>query len=163
MNYYNYTKSTLDVIKMDDVDKKILNLLQENYRISYQELSEKLGKAASTIHNRVQNMINEGIIKEFDTIIDPFKVGFDANAILGISVNPLRIHEVAKEIASFKQVQLVATSTGDHDIIVRVIETDEKSLWRFIKNKIKTIEGVKPQMDVSSFIDIYKMTHKIKF
>ena len=151
------------MIKLDDVDTKILNLLQENYRISYQELSIKLGKAASTIHNRVQNMLNDGIIKEFDTIIDPFKVGFEAIAVLGISVDPLRISDAAKEIASFEQVQLVATSTGDHDLIVRVIEKDEKSLWRFIKNKIKTIEGVKPQMDVSSFIDIYKMTHKINF
>ena len=151
------------MIKMDEIDKKILKILQENYRISYQELSIKLGKAASTIHNRVQNMVNEGIIKEFDTIIDPFKVGFKAIAVLGISVDALRIHEVAKEIASFKQVQLVATSTGDHDLIVRIIEKDEKSLWRFIKNKIKTIEGVKPEMDVSSFIDIYKMTHKIEF
>jgi Lrp/AsnC family transcriptional regulator for asnA, asnC and gidA len=148
---------------MDNFDKEILKLLQENYRISYQELSRKIGKAASTIHNRVQGMLNEGIIKEFDTIIDPFKVGFEAIAVLGISVDPLRIHEVAKEIASFEQVQLVATSTGDHDLIVRIIEKDEKSLWRFIKNKIKTIEGVKPEMDVSSFIDIYKMTHKIEF
>ena len=153
----------LHMIKMDDVDREILKILQENYRISYQELSKKLGKAASTIHNRVQNMVNEGIIKEFDTIIDPFKVGFEAIAVLGISVDPLKVHDVAKEIASFKQVQLVATSTGDHDLIVRIIEKDEKSLWRFIKNKIKTIEGVKPEMDVSSFIDIYKMTHKIEF
>ena len=148
---------------MDNIDKEILKLLQENYRISYQELRRKIGKAASTIHHRVQGMLNEGIIKEFDTIIDPFKVGFKAIAVLGISVDPLRIHEIAKEIATFKEVQLVATSTGDHDLIVRIIEKNEKSLWRFIKNKIKTIEGVRPEIDVSSFIDIYKMTHKIEF
>ena len=71
--------------------------------------------------------------------------------------------EVAERIASYEEVQLIATTTGDHDIIVRVIAENEKSLWRFINEKIKTIDGVKSQMDVSSFIDIYKMSHKVKF
>ena len=44
-----------------------------------------------------------------------------------------------------------------------VVEKNEKSLWRFINEKIKTIEGVRPQMDVSSYIDVFKMNHKINF
>ena len=70
---------------------------------------------------------------------------------------------VAEKIASYDEVQLIATTTGDHDVIARVFAENEKSLWRFINEKIKTIDGVKPQMDVSSFIDIFKMSHKIKF
>lgn len=147
---------------MDEIDKKILNLLQENYKISYQELSNKIGMAASTIHNRVQNMIDSGVIKDFDTLIDPFKVGYETVAMLGLSVEPLKIQEVAKKLASYEEVQLIGTTTGDHDIIAKVIEKNEKALWRFINEKVKTIKGVRSKMDVSSFIDIFKMTHKIK-
>ena len=147
---------------MDDIDRKILNLLQDNYKISYQELSKKVGLAASTIHNRVQNMLDSGIIKEFDTIIDPFKVGFETIAVLGLSVDPLKMNDVAKKISSYEQVQLVGTTTGDHDIIVKIFEKNDKSLWRFINEKIKTIDGIKPQMDVSSFIDVFKMTYKFR-
>lgn len=73
------------------------------------------------------------------------------------------MNEIARKLAKYDEVQLVVTSTGDHDIILQIIEENEKELWRFINEKIKTIEGVKPQIDVSNFIDIFKMSHKINF
>ena len=146
---------------MDDTDKKILNILQNNYRISFKDLGKKIGMAASSVHNRVQKMINVGIIKKEDTIIDPMKVGYETIATIGLSVDPLKMEGVAKIIAKYDEIQLVATTTGDHDIIVRVVERNEKSLWRFINEKIKIIEGIRPQMDVSSYIDVYKTDHKI--
>lgn len=148
---------------MDNTDKKILNILQNNFQISYKDLGRKVKMAASSVHNRVQKMLDEGIIKKEDTIINPMKAGFDTIAILGLSVDPRKMDEVAESIASYEEVQLIATTTGDHDIVVRVFAENEKSLWRFINEKIKTIDGVKPQMDVSSFIDIFKMSHKIEF
>ena len=148
---------------MDDIDKKIVNILQNNFRISYKELGKKVKMAASSVHNRVQKMIDDGIIKKEDTIINPMKAGFETIAILGLSVDPLKMDEIAERIASYDEVLLIATTTGDHDVIVRIIAKDEKSLWRFINEKIKIIDGVKPQMYVSSFIDIFKMTHKINF
>jgi Lrp/AsnC family transcriptional regulator for asnA, asnC and gidA len=151
------------VVEMDDIDKKILNILQNNFRISYKDLGKKVNMAASSVHNRVQKMLDEGIIKKEDTIINPMKAGFDTIAMLGLSIDPLKMDEVAEKISTLDEVQLVGTTTGDHDIIARVIARNEKSLWRFINEKIKTIDGVKPQMDVSSFIDLYKMSHKINF
>ena len=148
---------------MDDIDKKILNILQDNFRISYKDLGRKVKMAASSVHNRVQKMLDEGIIRKEDTIINPMKAGFDTIAILGLSVDPLKMDEVAEKIASYAKVQYIATTTGDHDIVARIIAEDEKSLWRFINEKIKTIDGIKPQMDASCFIDIFKMSHKIYF
>lgn len=151
------------MVQMDEIDRQILNILQDNFRISYKDLGKKIGMAASSVHNRVQKMLDNGIIKKEDTIINPMKVGFEAVALIGLSVEPLKMNEVAKKIASYDEVMLIATTTGDHDIIARVIAKDEKHLWRFINEKIKPIEGVKPRMDVSSFIDIFKMSHKINF
>ncbi|TFG25634.1 MAG: Lrp/AsnC family transcriptional regulator [Promethearchaeota archaeon] len=146
---------------MDNIDKKILNILQEKFRISYKDLGKEMGMAASSVHNRVQKMIDTGIIRKENTLIDPFKVGFETIAIIGLTVDPLKMKEVAEKIASYDNVQLVATSTGDHDLVVRVVEKNDKSLWRFINKKIKTIEGIRTQMDVSSLIDIFKMNHRI--
>jgi DNA-binding Lrp family transcriptional regulator len=41
-------------------------------------------------------MIKEGIIKKFDTLVDPFKVGYESIAILGLSIDPMKLDEVAK-------------------------------------------------------------------
>jgi len=150
-------------IELDDKDKIILNILQDNYKISYKEISEKVNLAASTIHNRVQNMISEGIIREYDTFVDPFKVGYNTLAILNLSIEPFKLDEIAKELADFSEVQLVATSAGEYNLILKIIAENEKDLWRFINEKIMVLKGIKPQMNVSSFIDIYKMTHKVKF
>jgi DNA-binding Lrp family transcriptional regulator len=73
------------------------------------------------------------------------------------------LSKVAEKIATYDRVQLVGTTTGEHDVIASVIAEDEKSLWRFINEEIKTIDGVRSKMDVSSFIDIFKKTQKINF
>ncbi len=147
---------------IDEVDKKILNVLQRNDKISYRELSEKLQLAASTIHNRVTKMIEEEIIKQFGAIVDPEKIGYNTIAMIGLSVDPMKMNEIAEIIASYDETQLVAISSGDHDIIAQIIAKDEKSLWNFINIKIKTLNGIKPYIHVSNFLDIFKSTHSIK-
>ncbi len=150
-------------VQLDEKDREILDVLQNNYNISYRDLSKKVKLAASTIHKRVQYMLEEGIIQKIDTIVDPFKVGFKSMAIVGLSVDPLKLDEVAKQLATYDKNQLVTTSTGEHNLILRIIAENEKKLWRFINEKIKTIDGVQPTIDVSGFIDIIKMSHKINF
>ncbi|MFX1409425.1 MAG: Lrp/AsnC family transcriptional regulator [Promethearchaeota archaeon] len=147
---------------IDETDKQILNILQKNDKVSYRELADKLKLAASTIHNRVKKMIEEEIIKKFAAIIDPAKIGYNTIALVGLRVDPLKMNEIAGKIASFEETQLVAISSGDHDIIAQITTKDEKALWNFINIKIKTINGVKPQIHVSSFLDIYKSTPSIK-
>ena len=148
---------------IDEKDKLILNILQDNYKISYKEISNKVGLAASTIHNRVQSMLTNGIIQKFDTIVDPIKVGYTTIAILGLSVDALRITDIAQRLALLDEIQLIASSAGDYNLIVKILGKSEKDLWRFINEKIKPLEGIQSEIMVSSFIDIYKMTHKIKF
>ncbi|RLI76173.1 Lrp/AsnC family transcriptional regulator [Archaeoglobales archaeon] len=146
---------------MDEIDKKILQILQENCRIQYHKIAERLGIAPSTVHFRVKRMVENGIIKSFSAIVDPEKVGYETIAWIGLSVDPRKIDEIAKKLASYDEVQIVATSTGDHDIILQAIARNEKDLWRFVNNKIKVIKGVRKDFHVSTFLDIYKRTHVI--
>ncbi|MFX0057722.1 MAG: response regulator [Candidatus Hodarchaeota archaeon] len=163
IKYTKVKEKELSKILIDEKDKMILNILQDNYKISYKEISEKVNLAASTIHNRVQNMLNEGIIKEYDTIIDPFKVGYKTIAILNLTIEPFKLNDIASKLVDFNEIQLIATSAGEYNLVMQIIARNEKELWRFINEKIMVIEGIKPQMNVSSFIDIFKMTHIIKF
>jgi len=148
---------------LDNKDKQILNILQENYKISYKEISEKVDLAASTIHSRVQNMLNEKVVKKIDTLVDPFRVGYDTIAIVNLAIAPLKLDEISERLSLFDEIQLVATTAGEHNLILKVIAKSEKDLWRFLNEKVLGLKGIKPQINVSSFIDIYKMTEKIKF
>lgn len=150
-------------LPLDKKDKLILNILQDNYKISYKEISSKVHLAASTIHNRVQNMINTGIIKEIDTIVDPYKVGFNTITIVSLSVDPLKIDEIAQKLKIYDNIQLIASSGGEYNLIIKIIVENEKTLWKFINEKIKTISGISTQINVSSLIEIFKNTSRVKF
>jgi DNA-binding Lrp family transcriptional regulator len=108
-------------------------------------------------------MIKEGIIKKFDTFVDPFKVGYESIAIIGLSVDPIQLDDIARELGKYDEIQLIASSTGDHNLLLQIIAKDEKMLWKFINDEIKTLKGIQMPMHVSSFINIFKMTHKINF
>lgn len=148
---------------MDPIDKKILQILQEDDKVQYQKIADELGIGASTVHYRIKKLLKNGTIKSFSANIDPEKVGYTTTAVLGVNVDPLKMDEIAKKLSSYGEVQIVATSSGDHDIIVQIIAKDGKHLWHFINEKIKTIEGVEKKLHVSSFLDIYKRTNMIKF
>ena len=146
---------------MDDIDKQILNILQENDKTQYQVIAEELGLGASTIHYRIKKLISQGIITSFSAIIDPEKIGYATTAVLGLNVDPLKMHEIALALTAFDEVQVVTTSSGDHDIILQILAKDGKHLWRFINEHIKPMDGVEKKIHVSTFLDVYKRTTMI--
>jgi len=146
---------------MDDIDKKILNILQENDKTQYQVIAEELGLGASTIHYRIKKLVSQGIITSFSAILDPEKIGYATTAVLGLNVDPLRMHEIALALTAFDEVQVVTTSSGDHDIILQILAQDGKHLWRFINEHIKPMDGVEKKIHVSTFLDVYKRTTMI--
>lgn len=149
---------------MDELDKQILEILQEDVKMPYHEIGARLNVGSTTIFTRVQKMVNSGIIQRFTVELDCSKVGFPACKWVGISVEPGKIDEVAQKIAMFDEVRLVATTDGDHDIVIEVVGSDEKEIGKLINHKIKSIDGVKSgigMIHISSFTNIYKHTHKL--
>ncbi len=147
---------------MDEIDKKILQILQENDKVRYHEIGKNLDIGASTVHYRIKKLTENGIIRSFSAIIDPKVVGYDTTAWLGLSVDPTKMDEIAQKLVEYDEVQIVTTATGDHDLLVQIIARDEKELWRFINENIKPMEGVEKDFDVSTFLDEYKRSHIIK-
>ena len=146
---------------MKETDKKILNILQEDSKLSYKEISNKTNMAPSTIHFRVQKLLEEGIIKRFSIKLDLEKLGYQADAWVGLTVDPLKIDPIAAQLAQFSQILKVFSTTGDHNLIIQVLAENEKNLWRFLRKKVQSIEGVDPQMNVSIKLDSYKWTDTI--
>ncbi len=151
---------------MDDLDKKILNILQDNDKTPYYEIGKTLGVGSTTVHSRVKKLIEKGVIIRFSAVVDPKMVGYTACKMVGLTVQADKIEEVAEKISMFDEVTMVGTTGGDHDIVMEIIGSDDRSIGRFLNEKIKTIDGVKSgigMMHISTFTEIYKHGHKIKF
>ncbi|MEM3770369.1 MAG: Lrp/AsnC family transcriptional regulator [Candidatus Bathyarchaeia archaeon] len=128
---------------MDELDLKILKLLEEDGRLAFMDIAKKLRLSESTIRKRVQTLKENGVIKRFTVEIDPAKIGLNTVAIVGIDVDPPKLLEVAQKLCEFKEIRCVATSTGDHMIMTEIWTKDGRELTRLISEKIGPIEGIK--------------------
>ena len=131
------------MLEVDDLDLKILKLLQEDGRASFTAIAEKLKLSESTIRKRVQALQKRDIIKRFTAEIDPYKIGIRTVAIVGVDVDPTKLLEAAQKLCEIKEIRSVATSTGDHMIMTEIWTKDGRELTRLISEKIGKIDGVK--------------------
>lgn len=126
------TKST--TIQLDDLDVKILRLLEEDARRSSREIAEKLEVATGTVYNRVKRLTDQGIIKGYIPIIDASKVGFELTALILLQADGKYLVDVESEIAKVDGVSCVYDITGDFDAAVIARFRDRASLNGFIKS-----------------------------
>jgi len=131
------------MFSLDETDRKILKMLEEDGRKPFTEIAEKLRLSESTIRKRVQALQRRGVIKKFTVKVDPSKLGIKTIAIVGVDVDPTKLLEVAQKLCEFKEIKWVATSTGDHMIMTEIWTRNGRELTRLISEKIGVIEGVK--------------------
>lgn len=127
---------------LDEIDNKIIRMLDEDGRKPFLEIAEKLGVSESTIRKRIQALQREGVIKGFTVKVDPKKLGINTIAIVGLDVEPSKLLETAQKLCGFPEAKTVATSTGDHMIMAEVWAKDGKELAKLLA-QIGALEGVK--------------------
>jgi Lrp/AsnC family transcriptional regulator for asnA, asnC and gidA len=127
---------------VDQLDLKILKLLEEDGSLTFTGIARKLRLNESTVRKRVMALRQQGVIKKFTVVIEPSKVGFNTVAIVGVDVDPPKLLEVAQKLCDIPETKYVATSTGDHMIMTEIWAKDGKELSKIISEKIGTIEGV---------------------
>ncbi len=127
----------------NDVDKRIIQMLQQDSRRSFNEISKKLNLSESAVRKRVISLQEKGIIKKFTIQVDPTKLGYNSISIVGVDVEPTKLLETAQKLCDFDEVKSVATSTGDHMIMIEIWTKDGRELTRLTCEKIGKIEGVK--------------------
>ncbi len=118
---------------MDELDKKILNLLNTNARKSYRQMAKELKISMSTVSNRVKGMENEGVIKGYIPVLDPQKVGYDLLVVIGVRISRGKLLEVQNKISKHTGVFGVYDITGEWDSMVFVRFRNREELNTFIK------------------------------
>lgn len=134
---------------MDRLDYEILSILQQDGRRSFTEIGKEVGVSEGTIRKRVTRLVDEGIIRIIG-LVDPHLVGFDAPAIIQITVSPPHLEEAAQAIAQFPEVSYLLMVSGEYDLIVEVRCRSREHLASFIRDDLQKIPGV--QRTVSSLV-----------
>ncbi len=127
---------------MNENDRKIVEMLMENARVSFTDIANELGVSESTVRKRVKYLEESGVIKRYKAVVDPAKLGYRTVAIVGLDAEPSQFLEAADAMSRIDEVKWVATTTGDHMIMTEIWTHDVKELGALISEKIGKIKGV---------------------
>jgi DNA-binding Lrp family transcriptional regulator len=118
---------------IDDIDKKILNILQEDSRQSLRSIAEKLGKPVSTIHERIRRLLEKDVLRKYTVLIDYEKLGYTVKALVLMNVDGKHIIDVERYISQHPNVLTVYDITGEFDVAVIAVFKEIRELDSFIK------------------------------
>jgi len=137
------------VYEMDEKDWKIVEILKEHGEYTTRQIAKKTLLPATTIHNRIKKLKEEGIIKKFTLELDSKKIGKQFTAIVLVSCDYKQLREVkkdqhilAKEISMMPEVEKVDVVTGGTDMVVRIRVKDVEEYDQFLLKKFQKIAGV---------------------
>ena len=128
-------------IELDEIDKKLLMILQENAKTPYSKISSVLGVSEATVHLRIKKLIKLGIIKRFQAIIDPEKVGKRVLAIVAITATPQKYEHVLEELKKIDDIYEIYDVTGEYYTITKIKVKNRDELARTL-DRIGAIDGV---------------------
>ena len=128
-------------MKLDETDRSILNMLQEDARRSFKEMSKKVGVSEATVFVRVRKLVKEGVIKSFRATINPTLVGKGTLAFVLLRANPSEYAEALERLSEMDDVYEIYDITGPNYAILKVRMESPEKLAGLI-DRIGAIKGV---------------------
>ncbi len=130
-------------LQIDNLDRKILDIISKNARIPYLEVARECGVSGAAIHQRVQRLIRIGVIKGSEFIVDPVKVGFRTCAFIGIFLDhPGHYREVIQKFNDIPEIIECHYTTGNYSLFIKVFTMDNEHLRMILTDRIQTIPGI---------------------
>ena len=130
---------------LDDTDKKILTLLQENSKINIKELAVKTGLTQTPVYERIKRLEKTGIIQKYVAVLNKEKIGYNVEVFCQVT---LLVHSkeliIKFETAIVKMEEVIECFhvAGNYDYLLKIIVKDMKNYQNFLKNKLSVLASV---------------------
>ena len=130
------------VSQLDDKDRKILNLLQENSRTSYLHIANELGISEATVRYRVKNLIDNGVINKFTVLLDSKKIGYPTTGILMVKIAPDHFEKTSEQISDLIETYHVFQNTGEYNLVA-VVHAHNLEHLSYLRKRVEMMPGVR--------------------
>ncbi len=127
---------------LDDIDRIIIEMLQQDGRMSYSEIAKKVDKTEVTIRRRVRRLQNEKIIQRFTVVLDPLKMGKRISAIVKVKAQMKQASKIADEVKKYDEVTEAYFLDGACGVMLKVTVDDLADLKSFLENRLGKVPGV---------------------
>jgi len=141
---------------LDDIDRSLIRHLQEDGRRPYTEIAQSLGISEATVRNRVNKLIADRALRIVG-IADPYRLGFNSPAIIGVILDPGQTEKAAQEISGFEEVSYLVRSAGSFDLLVEVFCRDQDHLIALLE-KLQAVPGMR-RTETFIILKTYKLSY----
>ncbi len=126
---------------MDELDRKIIALLQMDGRASNAKIAREVGVSEGTVRRRLRRLVDDEVVNVV-AVPNLEKLGYATTALIGLQTGPGKSDSVAEAIACLQEAHYVAVTTGAYDVFVWAGLESAEGLGQFLRAKIGIIEGV---------------------
>jgi DNA-binding Lrp family transcriptional regulator len=128
--------------KLDKVDMDIIGSLMRNGRKSFRQIAKEIGVSTPTVEARFSRMKSMGVIKNIEPIIDIDIIENQIPALVFLKANLAQSIQIADELAVIPEVRRIYMTTGENNIVAKVVSDRPESLEELVRKKIAPIEGI---------------------
>ncbi len=129
--------------QIDELDREILRILQQDARASYLEIARKFNVAGGTIHARLAKMRDEGLIIGSRITLDYAKLGYTVSAFIGIKL--VRAHDcgtLMEKLRAIDEVTEVHYTTGAYSLFIKIMAKSMKDLHTFLFERLQGLDEI---------------------
>ncbi|MEQ8626360.1 Lrp/AsnC family transcriptional regulator [Ekhidna sp.] len=131
---------------MDDIDKKLVSLLQKNGKLTMKELSAELGLSITPIYERLRRLERNGVITGYHASVNPKKAGFGFEVFSSVTLESHKseyLREFEIEIEKFSEVMECYHLAGTFDFLVKVLVHDMDEYAEFVNLKLARLNNIR--------------------
>jgi len=138
--------------QFDFIDQEILILLEEDSRVSFSKIAEKLDISNSLVHQRISKLKSKGIIERFGIRINQQALGYNTGVYMGIVLKEAQLSDyVTEELKQIPEIIECDLVSGTYAIFIKIVATNNEHLRTIIYDKIHMIDGVGSTNTIFSF------------
>ncbi|MGZ4913974.1 MAG: Lrp/AsnC family transcriptional regulator [Halobacteriota archaeon] len=135
-------------MRIDEMNKKILFLLQQDGRMTYKDIAKAINRSESTVRDRISIMEDEGVIRGYSAIIDRSKVGLNCCARVHAKSPLEELDTLSKKLGELENIFQIDHVSGDHNIRFTVAASDYSQLKRVMNSQISNLPLDIVQIDI---------------
>ncbi len=129
--------------KIDSLDKKILEIITRNARIPFKDVAAECGVSRAAIHQRVQRMVDLGVIIGSGYHVNPVMLGYNTCTYVGITLERGSMYKrVLPEFEKIPEIVECHFTTGPYTMLIKLYARDNAHLMELLNNRLQEIEGV---------------------
>ncbi|MBP7146161.1 MAG: Lrp/AsnC family transcriptional regulator [Acidobacteria bacterium] len=137
-------RAPVDPPRLDEIDRRILALLQEDARCSRADIGKAIGLSAAAVHERIKKLERVGVIRSYTALLDPERAQCDLLAFVEVFIeHPRDEGRFLAEVTAMPEVQECHRVTGGATCLLKVRVQDRRGLQRLILDRINALPGVR--------------------